>query len=535
MPLPDNIRALIGPKFNPSRQRADYKTFIDDWKLYRDLTELDRGRLKSLLQKHGENENEDKWKIRQGLASAFNLIPMILSMTRGYLYSEEPSIDVKDDACERFLADCDGSGTSWVNFVRQSALPLSMAYGWLDILVQNPFIPDGFVTAADQRDSRLTPTVFPITPIQRLNWSARSNHEYNWMTFADIPAEPVSAFDSDAKATASYVTVSAAQLGPNGEQIPGFWVRHVGAEGKWVFDGDLIPTARAPIATLYYQRSNDPDRRHFGVSKIAMMAVLTLNTIQLLSWIYEDILANLSLLAIPTRDGKLPKKEGSDDATPFADIGAFSVVSYPRDAKGIPQYIQGATAHIKIKMTQVEMNLREIQRLALLIGASGSVQQASSGVQAVVQRTELFQELGDQAGALDVLTLDTLALVKSWETGEDWSRDRLTKEIQPRVSFYKGPFVVDPLPQLILNVNDIARVMGEVTPTLIKVMQKQLAAQCVYADDPSRKIVMEEIEAHSANITPTLGAPAADPTTGEPKQVATNDGPTGIETSDTTE
>ena len=43
---------------------------------------------------------------------------------------------------------------------------------------------------------------------------------------------------------------------------------------EWVHDGDFTPLDRVPVATMYHQRSNDPNpcRRHFGLSKIAMMA-----------------------------------------------------------------------------------------------------------------------------------------------------------------------------------------------------------------------------------------------------------------------
>ena len=45
------------------------------------------------------------------MAVVFNLVPTLASMVKGYLFSEEPAIDVKGDAdLQAFLDDCDGSG-----------------------------------------------------------------------------------------------------------------------------------------------------------------------------------------------------------------------------------------------------------------------------------------------------------------------------------------------------------------------------------------------------------------------------------------
>lgn len=502
MPIPAELVAAISrasPAFDPAATRTLYDDNKSLWELYRDMTELDRSKLKDLLEKHGDSEDEAKYGLRKKLVTVFNLIPSMLNVIKGYLFSEEPSIDVNGDSVlEQFMSDCDGAGTSYVDFVRKTVLPLSMVYGWIDVLVENPFSAEQFQTQQQAIAAGVVPTARVVTPLQRINWSAAPNHAYNWVRFKDVANETDDPFHY-ADPPDSFITYSAKGPGPNGA---GFWLRswrQSSTDGKkleWQHDGNWLPIPRVPIATLYYQQSHDPDRRHFGISKIAMMAILTHKIIQILSWTDEDVLSNLAIMCLPTRDGKLPKAE--DGSPLITSLGAFSVISFPKDATQVPFVLQGGVDHIAFKLKLIDTIIREILRIAHLIGASAEDEKITSGRQGLVMRTELFQELGEQAGALDSLTLDILALVKSWETGEDWDRQRLADEVKPVVSFNKKFPAMEPLDTLIDQLEKLTRLMSATSPKLIERLQVQVAMAALYADDRNRETVIDEIEANSA-------------------------------------
>jgi hypothetical protein len=333
--LPDilaQIVKLLGDKFTPSAQKDFYSQYIDTWELYLTLFELDKPRIISLLEQH-DAEVPAQFALRQKLAAVFNYVPSIVRMVVNYIYTEQPEITVTDEALKTFLSDCDGAGTPYIQYVKRVALPMAMIFGWVDTLLQNPTTPEGlFITAADQQTvngGALGAQCFTITPIQRIDWSTRSNAggAYNWIRFIDYDDESDNPFLSNVAQTESYITLSGNVTLTNADgatleirddrgQPTGFWLRSwqlsdVEAKelkrkaGDWAHDGGFLPTSYVPISTLSYMASLDPRRRHFGLSKISMISLLTIKIIQLLSWTDEDILANLAIFVFPVSSPKI--------------------------------------------------------------------------------------------------------------------------------------------------------------------------------------------------------------------------------------
>jgi hypothetical protein len=424
MPIPAMLATLInrlGKDFNPDAKRNEYKNNYPLWRSYLDLLELDETKLPDLIDPH-EQETAEKLAIRKKLAAIFNYVPSIIRMTANYLHSEQPTYEVADERLAAFIANCNGSGLSLAEYVRREALPLALTLGWVDTLLQNPATDDNaFMTRADEQsaDDTLLPRVFTVTPLQRINWSARADDAYNWLRFVDKQSEnPLPFVDDPTPKTESYITISAfATLGgtdaegllsDNGKPV-GFWVRSFkDPENKkqkgWSHDGDWLSTRRCPVATLYYQKSIDPDRRHWGLSKIAMIAILTKKIAQLLSWSDEDVLSNLAVFVMPGD----PPIDPATQKPGKVVIHPWSVI-WIRDGSSVdPKVIQGSVEHIRIKWEIINSYIQEILRLAYLIGVSAEAEQITSGIQGVVARTELFQELRDLAGACDRFRLGSI-------------------------------------------------------------------------------------------------------------------------------
>lgn len=494
---PEQLQAMLNahPDFAPDQARDEHTNNLPLWRLYLDLLELDRTKLEALIEKHGSEEPDTKVALRKLWAAVINLVPTVVQMVQGYVFAEEPDIDVQGDkVLEAFLKDCDGTGMPWVEYERQKALRLALAIGWVDVLVQNPAQAGGAGTlssAADAAAANVKPAVFTITPLQRLHWSCDTSGDYNWLRFKDAASEKKNPFLKDVTPDEAYITASAAVPEIAGEL--GFWIRSSkSAEGKWQHTAGPIPTRRCPIATLYYARSVDPDRPHFGLSKIAMIAVLTRLIVQVMSWTTEDILANLAIIATPTKNGKIPKNEEGESA--IEALSAFTQLAFDRDAKHAPFVLQGNVTHIDVKMKFIDMLVREILRQAHLLGASAEAETVTSGVQGVVMRSELFQELGDISKALDTFTLDTLALVKGWADNEDVTRDGLMKgEKAPKVNHFKGPWMMDLMADVIANATAVLALYRETSPTMAESALKQTARAYLNAGDPNLETVMEEI------------------------------------------
>lgn len=535
MPLPEALQRIITPladKFVPNAARREYFDNRPIWRLYLDLYELDGAKLAGLIEKHVD-EDPEKYQFRQKLAAVFNYVPMVVRMTINYIYSEQPRITADDAGLQRFIQNCDGSGLPLAQFVRQTVMPLSLTLGFLDVLVQNPATPEGmFVTGADDVDNaaEVTPRVLPVTPLYRFNWSTKQTGEYQWIAFIDLDAEEANPFipgiplDPSAEdkkpegeaapananavpfAGQSFIRISQylrlegntpnqlVDLRDDAGRAVGFWVRSWqelddDKKARWYHDGGWLPTARVPVATLYYSRSIDPMRRHHGISKIAMIAVLTKKIIQLLSWTDEDVVANLAIFVFPGN----PPKDKDNNVLPVK-LTPFGILYMGADAKFPATMLQGATSHIEIKMRLIDSYIREILRLAYILGVSAEAERINSGVQGIVARNELFMELSDIAGALDTFTLDLLALAKSWETNQDISRATLIQQYKPAVSFYKGPYAVDPLGDVITNTEKLIRLFEQLSPTMMQSLYKQLAMAALSNEDAARDQVFSEID-----------------------------------------
>jgi hypothetical protein len=526
MPSRDFLASAIrnrSKNWNPSATRTDYTNWRDDWRLYLDLYELDRGRLMELIEPHGPNENVDKLVMRKALAAVVNLVPSLVDMVRDYLFSEEPRIETGGDPdLDAFVSDCTGTGTPLREWLRLRALPLSLVMGMVDTVVSNPNTGDMVVaTAADRVDNQLRPAVADYTPLDRINWSVARTKRYNWVTYRDRvseDADPLAGPPGPKEAFITFCRVNRDFIPDGDTSTEGFWVRawqdNPGATGvpdptngttqsapiagpNWVFEADYTPTAECPVATLFYKESIDPERPRFGVSKVAIIAILTKKIIQVLSWMDEDILANLAMLAIPTKDGRPPKN--TDGSNVITEFQAASILWFPDSAAHGPSVVQGDASHITSKMSVIEMYVTEILRLAHVITAAGEAETVQSGVQAVVQRTELFQEIGDIAVGLDSFVMEVFALVKSWTQNKPVSVDEVRKA-GATVAFHKGPYAVDPLAIVLANVRLIKELFARISPTLVKRALENVARATLYATDPEMDKVIKEIRAETATV-----------------------------------
>lgn len=510
---PEPLRSNVADakNFNPADVRKEYADKAATWQQYLDLLEMDATNMATLLDRHGDSttEPEAKFTARKQMAVVFNLIPSIINMIVGYAFSEEPQLDPGGDKdLEKFLNNCDGQGTAFKDFMRLKALPLALIMGQIDALVQNPIGADDFPDEASAAEAGLDPRIFPITPLQRINWSCKPSGEYNWLCFQDLAGDNPSPLIRNSAELMAYITIAAAgEVG--GKPDNGYWIRStLGAAnpsadtvapsrfgaGVWNHTVGYAPNKRCGVATLYYRQSIDPRKRHTGVSKIAMMAVLTRAILNVLSWTQEDILSNLAILALPSKGGRPPKDDQNNPIVPT--LTAATILYYDPDNGGAPQVVQGEVAHIKIKMDFVAALVQEVLRVANLLGAEATG--VRSGVAGLVERNELFQELSQIAGGMDSFGYDVLALAKSWATNTDVTADDI-RDAGVRVNFHKGPYTLDPLKDVIQNARNVLGMFAPISPTMATAALRYAARSFLYANDPDLEKVLEEIKSYGGD------------------------------------
>ena len=94
-------------------------------------------------------------------------------------------------------------------------------------------------------------------------------------------------------------------------------------------------------------------------------------------------------------------------------------MAFDAEAKHAPDFIVGSVDHIRAKMQRVRQAIDFILTEGkLLMGQSRAVMQIRSGVQGLVERLELFNELSDMADGLERFELRVAAMVAGWTKGQ---------------------------------------------------------------------------------------------------------------------
>jgi hypothetical protein len=176
------------------------------------------------------------------------------------------------------------------------------------------------------------------------------------------------------------------------------------------------------------------------------------------------------------------------------ELHPFKVIWVSNDARVPASLLQGSTDHIRVKMELIDAYTQEILRLAYIIGASAEAERVTSGVQGVVMRNELFMELADLALGCDNFVIDLLALAKAWIDNKDITRGEFLKLNKPTVSFYKGPYSIDPLADVIANTQQMLTMFEKLSPTMMRNLYRQLVMAATSNDNADRDIIFNEID-----------------------------------------
>jgi len=467
-------------KFNPAVRHPLYLSYEDTWRAYQDFAELDLADLRSgsYLQQF-ESEPTAAWLNRKARASVYNLCPLLVSIRKNYLFARRPTRHIEASPFRRELADfyhnCDRNGTDWTDFLREQIVPSAYIFGWSEVLFDVPSAPDGLrpQTQEQRRNMNLKPYAVLLTPLDIIDWALDNRGHYHWVRVLESTVGSDDPSNQDHGQVDTYL-----------QWLTGNWERF-DDEGN-LLSGDVNPLGAVPIVPLYFQRSRRYPR--LGVSLLKTAVANTEDVLNTVSLIQTDELYNVGMLRYPRRSPK--------DELPTR-LGPNTVLAFDAEAKHAPDFIVGSVDHIRAKMQRVREAIDFILTEGkLLMGQSSQAQRIRSGVQGLVERLELFNELSDMADALERFELRVAAMVAGWTKGQPVSPDELGIGIT-----YHRDYALESLADAAETLSKTMRAVGGASPAAIKALLIGFIQRALPQGSPYLDEAITQVDAYSQNET----------------------------------
>jgi hypothetical protein len=158
-----------------------------DWTLYRD--EKPEANFIRHLHQH-ERENMDDYRDRLTRAYYLNFTKPIIHIYRDHIirkgietvFADDKS---KDDVWLEFEKDCTKTGMSLDYFMMKRVFPMVQVFGWMPLLVDMEFYPEGIRTEKERKEKDARPFVVRIYPKDFLNWQVGPDGKFDWVYFRE--------------------------------------------------------------------------------------------------------------------------------------------------------------------------------------------------------------------------------------------------------------------------------------------------------------------------------------------------------------
>ena len=435
--------------FDPTAVHPLYLAYEDTWKAYLDFAEFDLTDLRSgaYLQQF-ESELAAAWANRKDRATVYNLCPLLVSIRKNYLFATRPTRQIEASPYRRELADfygnCDRNGTDWTDFLRDQVVPSAYIFGWAEVLFDVPSAPDSVrpQTQEQRRNLGLRPYAVLLTPLEITDWALDSRGHYHWVRIHESAIGSADPNDQEHEQVDTYL-----------QWLSDRWERF--DESGGLLGSDENPLGTVPIVPLYFQRSKRYPR--LGVSLLKTAVANTQDILNTISLIQTDELYNVGMLRYPRRSPK--------DELPTR-LGPNTVLAFDAEAKHAPDFIVGSVDHVRAKMQRIREAVGFILTEGkLLLGQSRQSVQIHSGIQALVERLELFNELSDMADALERFELRVAAMVAGWSKGQPVGPEELGIGIT-----YHREYALESLSDAAETLSKAMRAVAGVSPAAVKAL-----------------------------------------------------------------
>lgn len=269
---------------------------------------------------------------------------------------------------EPFREDVDGRGTNISDFIARVGY-LASVFGTMHVLVDLPVEvkKKARITKAEERKGGIRPYATPIYPSQLKDWSIDANGNLRWILIE-------SEYYDDMDPTLERKTITLYKLITTEE-----W-RIEDAEGNPYTFADGRPNKGSndkgiiPLISLHHK---DVDGDMVGESLLKDIVYTNRIIFNWCSCIDEQIeRQTFSQLVFPD-DGTLA--EAAESGDPLLKIATSSILTFPSDSGQPPQFISPNTNTISVIWELVVDHVKEIFRMAKLIGTSEDMFVSKSG------------------------------------------------------------------------------------------------------------------------------------------------------------
>lgn len=457
------------------RKHPLYEDNIGKWDFYFDSSTGGDNILNGqYIETHRLEDAQDHTQ-RVDRAYFLNFCDAIPSIYNSYIFKERIERP-PNEAIKYFRNNVDGRGTSISDFVKRAGYFASI-YGVIHAIIDMPQIPKNkSVSQRDVSKGGISPYASLIFPTQLVDWSV--DHLGNWRW---VVLEYTYYFDSDPnvereeKTLYKIITTEEWRIEDEDGAEPDFGEEGIESSGPNEF-GEI------PIITMYHKNVNDDK---IGESLIKDISYINKAILNWCSCIDEQIeRQTFSQLVVPD-DGSLAEQDEAGD-DPLRKIGTSSYWTFPHDSGQPPQFISPDTANIEVIWNLVMDHIKEIYRIAGLIGGIGDLYASRSGRAAQVGFMGANSALSEKASNYEKFEND-ISKMAMRKLGKE-----PTEEAYEPVK-YPSSFDIGALAD---EIDGLFKVMsGNFSETLNKTIQKNVARKATpLATQKVRANIEQEIE-----------------------------------------
>jgi len=449
---------------------------FDLWNLYMDAVK--GGRVfanENNIFSHRLEEYED-YDERVERAYFLNFCESIPKLYNTYIFKERIERP-PDKNLEMFRKNTDLRGTDISSFIRKCGF-LSSVLGTIHVLIDiTPANKRSPLTLADER--KIQPYGTIIYPTQLRDWSVDRFGNLKW-----IVIESTYYRDEDPRFERQienhYTLITQTE-----------W-RTEDKDGRIVRFEDGSPASGknkigvVPLVTLY---NEDVDGNMIGESMLKDIVYINRIILNWCSCIDEQIeRQTFSQLVVPD-DGTLAE-EDEEGGDPLQKIGTSSTWTFPANSTHAPQFISPNTENIRVIWNLVVDHIKEIYRLAGLLGTSNDIYMGRSGRAAQMGFVGVNAALANKAAAFQKFE-NEISRLAYMQLGKDPSKFEEVK--------YADNFDIAALSD---EIESTFRIMEKnFSETLNKTLMKNLARRAIpLAPQSIMEKVEREIEAGDGKV-----------------------------------
>jgi len=311
---------------------------------------------------------------------------------------KEPVIRPGDESLTTFREDVDRTGKGITDFIKRAGF-LASVFGVVHAIVDIPQSPKKVMSKRDVKDNKIRPYATLILPTQLKDWSLDAFGNFRWVVIEYI-------YYRDMDPTAERETEKHYKLITNDE-----W-RVEDEQGQPVKYEDGTPNKGknnlgfVPIVTMY---NRNIENNKIGESMLKDIVYINRAIFNWCSCIDEQIeRQTFSQLVVPD-DGTLTDEEEST-GDPLVKIGTSHIYTFPATSNHPPAFISPNVTNLTSVWSLVMDHVKEIYRLAGLIGSSDDMYIGRSGRaaqigfvgvnSALAEKAKLYQDFENEISKL---------------------------------------------------------------------------------------------------------------------------------------